>query len=89
MYNDYNGWTNRETWLVALWIDNEEWTYHQAREIARHTVNAYALADQLEEWVVSELVPDLGASLASDLLTTSIGRVNWEKIAEHYMADNE
>ena len=20
----YNGWTNRETWLVALWINNEQ-----------------------------------------------------------------
>jgi len=23
----YNGWTNRDTWLVPLWIDNEYWSY--------------------------------------------------------------
>ena len=27
----YNGWTNYETWNVALWMDNDEPTYHIAR----------------------------------------------------------
>ena len=28
----YNGWTNYETWNVALWINNEEGLYEFARE---------------------------------------------------------
>ena len=31
---NYNGWRNYETWLVALWIDNDESAQNAAREIA-------------------------------------------------------
>ena len=31
---EYNGWTNYETWVVNLWMDNEEGTYDYWREVA-------------------------------------------------------
>lgn len=41
--NEYNGWTNYETWLVNLWMDNEESSAKYWAECAR------AALEQAEE----------------------------------------
>ena len=33
--NEYNGWTNYETWVVNLWMDNEEGTQRHWAQTAR------------------------------------------------------
>jgi hypothetical protein len=96
----YNGWTNYETWAVALWIDNEEGSCERARELAvdaRDTAKADLsqfkrtaeglLADTLREWIRDEDAPDLGPTLYSDLLSAALSEVDWYEIAEHYLAD--
>ena len=32
---EYNGWTNRETWLTNLWLNNDMGSYEQLQEISR------------------------------------------------------
>lgn len=34
----YNGWTNYETWAVALWLDNERESYERWRYLAREFI---------------------------------------------------
>lgn len=37
--NTYNGWTNYETWVVNLWMDNSEGSYDYWREVAEDIYN--------------------------------------------------
>lgn len=39
----YNGWTNRDTWLVALWIDNDRTNY---KTVGRNKDNFLKYSDE-------------------------------------------
>lgn len=90
--SDYNGWTNYETWNVALWLDNDEGGYgywneqaDEALERARGDKDEATseLASQLSD-SLSENAPDLGSSCYADLLSAALSEVNWYEIAGHY-----
>jgi hypothetical protein len=98
----YEGWTNYQTWAVALWQDNEPHTYEAVRQYARDAyeeaeatdyatraqVAAWALAEQLkdEHQGASPLV-DEPASVFSDLLASALGLVAWRQIAHHLVTE--
>lgn len=80
----YQGWTNYETWAIALWMDNEEPLYALTRELARSAAKKehgqYELADTLKN-LVENISPNLGTSMFSDLLTHAIDQANYDEIA--------
>lgn len=98
--DNYNGWTNYETWNVALWIDNDEGSYNywedEAREIARKADDKdeaiRLLSDSLKEHFESASHDLLEASHASasvwaDLLGAALSEVNWYEIAAGKLED--
>lgn len=62
----YNGWTNYETWNVALWLDNEQGTYEMFTERARERFND--VYDSLpDEMTVGDKITQARDGAVSDL----------------------
>ena len=75
----YNGWTNRETWLINLhWDETIEAVFDLGCDIA-------TLADCIEEFVWERLDEELTTnSIFRDFI--DLGVVNWRELAEHYIS---
>lgn len=91
----YEGWANRETWAVVLWIRNLEPLYRRAVAMAPGLVELIeregptAAEDRVQAWIEDEAIPrsfDTG-SLAGDLLTGAIGRVDWREVVGAIIGD--
>jgi hypothetical protein len=90
IHKEYNGWWNYETWCVGLWIDNDQGLYNMRRELVAQyddLVN-YELAERIKTWV-DGMVPDLGATLWSDLLGAALSEVNWLELADSWREEEE
>lgn len=77
---DYNGWSNRETWNAALWLSNDEGLYREVSRMARRSTDAEDLAKDLEQFareIWGDETPD-GDSLRN---------VDWLEVAEGYEED--
>jgi len=80
----YNGWSNRETWLVSLWLNNDPVNYALLQTACKRAGNAFNKAEWLESELQDEMCDlELEASLWSDLLGTALARVNWTEVIEN------
>ena len=94
---EYNGWTNRETWATMLHIDNDEGLQETIYEMARNTVRDFdgepdsndglwTLEESVKEFIENVLdYPNVQTNYGAFLMLTDIGslyRVNWREIAE-------
>jgi hypothetical protein len=96
----YNGWTNYETWIVKLWMDNDQGSQEYWRERTEEIVKEARDADEarlglvvaMEDWHRSgsfELLDDAGmtSSVWADLMSAALDEVNWREIAEHLLEE--
>lgn len=99
MCDGYQGWRNYETWLVNLWMDNEQGSQDFFRETAKEIydqTDSYNIgmnktelarcrfADWLKQYHTEENKPEL-AGVYGDLLGGALSAVCWDEIARHHI----
>ena len=75
MNNKYNGWTNRETWLVNLWFGDELTVMQEDGE----SITAEFIESMVTDYV-DQIVPT--SSFVADMIDLQC--INWDELAEHY-----
>ena len=79
----YSGWSNREAWIMNLWLANDETYCDEGRRIIK-TCDEYEQAERLESLIRDEIEGSLEESgLLGDLLAVSLGRISWQEIIEN------
>tara|TARA_R100000306_G_C4275780_1_gene92466 strand:- start:178 stop:471 length:294 start_codon:yes stop_codon:yes gene_type:complete len=89
MDDTYNGWKNKETWLVNVWLNNdyEMYQYYLGRVTDAWNNNGNVM-EELKE-IVWEIYRDehRESGLINDLIETSLNNVDWSRLAEHYIEE--
>lgn len=94
----YNGWANRETWVVNLWIVNDPALSDMVADMVADTIDRVGeewvdraagegLFELVAEWWCDDVGDTWRGGLWSDLVGTALGRVDWQTIVAPYVAD--
>lgn len=92
MSNDrtYNGWSTYETWLVNLWIQNEESLYASLHAAVCEADSLYDAREILKARIDNEydwFVEENSHGLFQDLLQGALDEVNWYEIAKNWRGE--
>ncbi len=84
----YNGWTNYETWLANMWLDEfnlyaDEDFMEFVKENNRYDVGQRIL-DHMESWI--EQTTELEGFVA-DMFNAAFSEIDWYSIADHYISE--
>lgn len=82
----YNGYTNYQTWIISMWINNEEKLYNYWMDRARKNGDDYALGEEIKKYFEEDNNPLADtANYYTDLLNSALGLVNWREVAQELL----
>jgi len=98
---EFNGWSNRETWATALWINNDQALYEIAQDYTKQEleghdsgeeINPYYLGETIRNWIEEDLLTleNIAGNKELFAMLTDIGstyRVNWREIADSFLSE--
>lgn len=81
MTDDYNGWDNRDTYLVNLWLNNNEDIYNEHLGLVQVTDTVGILMSELHDLI--------WRGMRSKTITDKINleRVKWNELVEHILSE--
>jgi len=87
--DEYNGWKNRETWLVNLWINNDPYLQGELEWITKRDVGIYLKVQDLRDLVEDIAFDHINESsgMGSDLVNTALMRASLTEIIESNSED--
>ena len=78
----YNGWKNKETWLVNLWFGDY---FTDLQEEGQNITEDY-IREMVEEFTADKLE---GNGFLVDMLNCALGEIDYRELAAHYVAEEE
>ena len=92
-YVSYNGWTNRETWAVALWLGNTEYLQQEATlKAAEEHEFEFQRHDEFARWFSDDVLEpgfldeEIREAMRSDV--GSLWRVDWPEVVASFIAED-
>ena len=79
----YEGWTNRDTWLVSLWLNNDYDYYHSVLDYTRELVRQGLPKDEIRKLVQKRIRKE--SSRIKD--PRDDFKVHYREVAEHWIDD--
>lgn len=77
--NGYNGWTNRETWCLHLWLTGDYGLYQAAKLLKANASNPKQLMRLLKVFTESQSGSNVVAKMLSDI--GNMDKVNYLEVA--------
>ena len=82
---EHEGWSNYETWAMALWLRNDRELAAQVDAMGIKAGDPYQLADELKNLMEPQMPEHV--DVWGDLLNAAFGEIAWDEIAENFMMD--
>jgi hypothetical protein len=79
--SEYNGWTNKETWLVNLWLGD----YFVELSEEGQIITEVFMRETVDEYVGHRFGGDsVESGLLADMLNCALGEINYSELERHY-----
>lgn len=74
---EFNGWTNKPTWFVKIWIDNNESSHNEVVSIVKESTHPERALMEYVDGMVDDT-----EGMISDIIDWTLAYVDWSAIVK-------